>query len=170
MQWLKHSVRSLSFVEISFLSAYSYDVMVQLTIHWRTTTEPLNSWHFSLPLHSPQPRWQRAMKALSARSILPLLCFAFPVRERRTKGLLKYYWQFTVGEKSSFTAHLRMVLPSIAVNYRLASARSVIQGGPRLVSLSGQVLSTRPEMPEQNQKKKFCLLWWRNWEALLSSM
>lgn len=26
MQWLKHSVRSLSFVEISFLSAYSYDM------------------------------------------------------------------------------------------------------------------------------------------------
>lgn len=63
--------------------------------------------------------------------------------ERCTKVLLKYYWKFTVEAKRSLIAHPRMVLSSIAVSYRLALGGSVLQGAPRLVLLSGQVLSTR---------------------------
>jgi len=66
---------------------------------------------------------------------------------------LKYYCSLAVGVKSSFTAHLRMVLPSVAERRSLALGCSVLQGPPRLVLHPRHVVATRDACDKKNPTK-----------------
>lgn len=81
--------------------------------------------------------------ACKIRSVTPVFCFP-------CKGEV----HLAVSGKSSFTAHLRMVLASIAVCHRLALGCSVLWEAPRLLLHLGQVLPTRDAYAKPNQTKK----------------
>lgn len=105
-------------------------------------------------------------------SATPVFCF--PCEGEVHQSAFEILLKIDRRGKEQF-AHLRMVLLSIAVSYRLALGWSVLQGAPTPVLLSGQVLSTRDTWAKTEKipspKTLFHLLWWRNRErkSLLSS-
>lgn len=130
--------------------------------------------------HGPHHSWD--FNKHRTTSLQDPFCHSCVLLSLQGRGAPKCFWNIIATlqcmGKSSFTAHLRMVLPSIAVCHSLALRCSVLWGAPRLLPHVGQVLPTRDTNAKPNQNKKnpspktlLCLLWQRDWEreALLSS-
>lgn len=155
-------------MEVSFLSEYSYDTMWYNSPSTKELPEQLE-FFTAIALSPAEMPMSDERLVCKIHSATPVFCF--PWKGEVHQSALEIILKIHSRGKEEF-AHLRMVLSFIAVSFGC----SVLWGTPRLVLLSGQVLSTggawAKTAKKLGPKPLVFLLWWRNWEreALLSTM